>query len=163
VQVTRPGYLPRMASVTVPPDSGRRIVVWLTPSNAASASREASRMEALNGRLLRRNPVWSKILTREDIARTGITDATQLATVTAGKIVNDNCVVTIDGGPFTAPLWTFTPEQLEMLEVYTSSVPRVTIAQQTAQIFGGRGPDTRGAPPPINPDCGVAIYAWLRK
>lgn len=165
VRVTRPGYSPRMVSVTVPADSGRRIVVWLTPSNGGSNGREAYVMDSLNERLLKRNPVWSTIYTREDITRSGFTDATQLAATGAGKRIDDRCDVTIDGGPQHIPIWTLGASDIEMMEVYTKPPPRETIAKQTARIFGRGGPDTRGTAPTTmsDTDCGASIYVWLRK
>jgi hypothetical protein len=165
VRVSRPGYAPRMVSVTIPTDSGRRIVVWLTPSDRRGAGRELLVMDSLNDRLIKMNPVWSKIYTREDIVRTGITEISQLATVGAGKRVDERCSAIIDGGPHRAPIWTFSPADLEMMEIYTAPPPRETIAKQTARIFGRGGPDRRGTAPATMPDadCGAAIYVWLRK
>lgn len=165
VRVSRPGYAPRMVSVTIPMDSGRRIVVWLTPSDRRGAGRELLMMDSLNDRLIKLNPVWSKIYTREDIVKTGITEIAQLATVGAGKRVDERCSAIIDGGPRRAPIWTFSPADLEMMEIYTAPPPRETIAKQTARIFGRGGPDTRGTAPATmsDADCGAAIYVWLRK
>jgi hypothetical protein len=165
VRVARAGYAPRMVSVTIPEDSGRRIVVWLTPSDRRSSGRELLLMDSLAERINKMNPVWSKLYTREDIARTGITDIGQLATVGAGKRIDDHCVAVIDGGPRRAPIWSFSPADLEMMEIYTAKPPRPSIAQQTAQIFGRRGPDNRGTAPVemSTADCGAAIYVWLRK
>ena len=165
VRVARPGYSPRLVSVTVPADSGRRIVVWLTPSSSGANGREAYVMDLLNERLLKRNPVWSTIYTREDITRSGFTDATQLAATGAGKRIDDRCDVTIDGGPRHIPIWTLGASDIEMMEVYTKPPPRETIATQTARIFGRGGPDTRGNAPTTmsDADCGAAIYVWLRR
>lgn len=165
VRVARPGYESRMVSVTIPTDSGRRIVVWLTPSDSRGAGRELLMMDSLNDRLIKMNPVWSKIYTHEDIVKTGITDIAQLATVGAGKRVDERCSAIIDGGPRQAPIWTFSPAELEMMEIYTAAPPRVTIAQQTARIFGRGRPDTRGTAPTkmSDADCGATIYVWLRK
>jgi hypothetical protein len=165
VRVTRPGYAPHMVSVTIPPDSGRRIIVWLTPSDRRGAGRELLMMDSLNDRLIKMNPVWSKIYTREDIMKTGITEISQLATVGAGKRVDERCIAIVDGGPRRVPIWTFSPADLEMMEVYTAPPPRETIAKQTARIFGRGGPDRRGMASATmsDADCGAAIYVWLRK
>jgi hypothetical protein len=165
VRVTRPGFAPRMVSVTIPPDSGRRIVIWLTPMDRGSAARDAWVMDALADRLMRRNPVWSKIYTREEITKTGISDATQLATVGAGKRIDGRCDAILDGGPLTAPMWTFSASEIEMMEVYTTPPPRPTIASQVAKVFAPPRPDTRGTAPVAmsTADCGAAIYVWLRK
>jgi hypothetical protein len=162
VRITRPGFTPQLVSVTVPPDSGRRIVVWLTPLDAGLAAREGLAMDSLADRLLKRNPVWSKVYTREDIAKLGMEDATQLAIIGAVKPVSDKCEAVIDGGPYRTPLWTLNPRDFEMMEVYTERRPAPTVAQQTAVMFGKKA-DTRGAPPPVrDPEC-AKIYVWLRK
>ena len=77
VNVTRPGYRTRLVSVTIPNDSGRRMTVWLTPTNAGQYNRDAMAFDALAARLARRNPVWSNIYTREDINKMGIDDGVQ--------------------------------------------------------------------------------------
>ena len=47
VNVTRPGYRSRLVSVTIPNDSGRRMTVWLTPSNRGQNARDTFAYDAL--------------------------------------------------------------------------------------------------------------------
>ncbi|HTJ24112.1 MAG TPA: carboxypeptidase-like regulatory domain-containing protein [Gemmatimonadaceae bacterium] len=165
LRVSRDGFAPRMLTVTIPPDSGRRVVVWLTPANRAGGYRESFAMDSLAHRLLVRNPVWSKLLTREDILRSGVTDVPQLATVGAGKRIDQRCPAIVDGGPMRLPLWAFEPADIEMMEVYTTPPPRRTNADAVAQVFKRRPPDTRGWQPDTmsTSDCGAQLYVWLRK
>lgn len=165
VSVARDGYAPSMVTVTIPNDSGRRIVVWLTPATRTAGYRQSFAMDALSHRLLVRNPVWSKILTREDIMRAGNGDVSQLATAGAGKRVDQRCSAVVDGGPMKLPLWTLEPGDIEMLEIYTTPPPRRTNAQAVNQVFGRRPPDTRGFVPDTmsTADCPATLWVWLRK
>ena len=164
LHVAREGFAPQMISVTIPADSGRRMVVWLTPSNGRSAVRDAALMDALQTRLLVRNPVWSTIWSREDISKSGIDESSQLASIAAKKRVDERCDVIVDGVRKTQ-LWTLTPADVEMMEVYTTPRERPTTAGNVAKVFGRGGPDNRGVAPTkmSNDDCGATIYVWLRK
>jgi hypothetical protein len=159
VRVVREGYAPQMLSVTVPQDSGRRIAVWLTPDSRSTA-RYAAVMEELSARLLRRNPAWSRIMSREQIAATGINESSQLATAAAITRIDERCEAVIDGGPFKAQLWTFSPADIEMIEVYTDPVKPVTTAQNVATVLGSRGSQGPGA---ARRDCPATIFVWFRK
>jgi hypothetical protein len=154
VRVRRPGFASRLVSVTIPNDSGRRMVVWLTPSSRGESAREAFAMDSLVYRLNRRNPVWSAIYSREDINRMGATDAVQLATIGARKPVADNCPAFIDGGPTTAPIWAFSAADIETMEIYTQ---RITSDAPTSMRRGRLPPAAR------NNDCPNRVYIWLRK
>jgi len=101
-------------------------------------------------------------MSREDIARTGIEESSQLATIAAIKQIDDRCEAVIDGGPRVAPLWTFGPSDIEMMEVYTQPVQPASTAQNVAKVLGGRPPDNRGLVP-AKTDCGATIFVWLRK
>lgn len=113
-------------------------------------------MENLNARLVRRNPVWSTIYSREDINKMGMTDAAQLATVGARQRVDDNCPAIIDGGPRTAPIWAFAASDIETIETYTQKPASYA---PTSIMSRGHLP----APPPQSSDCPVTVYLWLRK
>jgi hypothetical protein len=156
VSVSRPGYRTRLVSVTVPNDSGRRMTVWLTPTNRGQNNRDAMAFDALAARLARRNPVWSNIYTREDINRTGIEDGVQLARLGANKNMDDTCSAIIDGGPRRLPLWAIDAADIEAMETYTTPPPRRTITSinRNAPIRGqAQGTTT----------CGATVFVWLRK
>lgn len=155
VRVMAPGFASRLVSVTIPNDSGRRMVVWLSPATRGESAREEWAMENLNARLLRRNPVWSKIYSREDINKMGMTDAVQIATMGAGKPVADDCQAIIDGGPRTAPIWAFAASDIETMETYTQKPASYA---PTSIMQRGHLP-----PPPPSTDCPVTVYLWLRK
>jgi hypothetical protein len=156
VNVSRPGYRTRLVSVTIPNDSGRRMTVWLTPTNRGQNARDAMAFDALAARLARRNPVWSNIYTREDINRTGIEDGVQLARLGANKNMDDTCSAIIDGGPRRLPLWAIDAADVEAMETYTTPPPRRTITSinRNAPIrTQAQGTNT----------CGATVFVWLRK
>lgn len=155
VRIKAPGFASRLVSVTIPNDSGRRIVVWLSPTARSGSIRDDWLMDSLNSRLLRRNPVWSTIYTREDIERSGMTEAAQLATIAARKRVDDNCPAIIDGGTMTAPVGAFTAAEIETIETYT---PRPASYAPTSMMSRGHL-----AAPPSSSDCPITVYLWLRK
>jgi hypothetical protein len=156
VRVKAPGFASRLVSVTIPNDSGRRMMVWLSPSMRGESAREEWAMVNLAERLTRRNPVWSTIYSREDINKMGMTDAAQLATVGARKRVDDNCPAIIDGGPRTAPIWAFAASDIETMETYT---PKPASYAPTSIMARGHAP----APAPQSGDCPITVYLWLRK
>jgi hypothetical protein len=165
VRVTRTGYDSRMLSVTIPPDSGRRVTVWLQPGENALHNREAAALEALNGRLIRRTPM-SKIYTREDLAKTSMTELSQLVTSGAGTPVDDNCLAVIDGGPRMHPIWDISASDIELLELYppksitTSNETSLRVPTPTAfDMNGQRLPSL----PTHGYGCPVAVWVWLRK
>jgi len=156
VNVSRPGYRTRLVSVTIPNDSGRRMTVWLTPTNVGQYNRDAMAFDALAARLARRNPVWSNIYTREDINRMGIEDGIQLAQVGAGKRMDDTCSAIIDGGPRRLPLWAIETADIEAMETYTAPPPRRTVTSIN------RNQPIRGQAQAANV-CGATVFVWLRK
>jgi hypothetical protein len=156
VNVSRQGYRTRLVSVTIPNDSGRRMTVWLTPTNVGQYNRDAMAFDALAARLARRNPVWSNVYTREDINRMGIEDGIQLAQVGAGKRMDDTCSAIIDGGPRRLPLWAIETADIEAMETYTTPPPRRTVTSIN------RNQAIRAQAQSSNV-CGATVFVWLRK
>jgi carboxypeptidase family protein len=151
VRVQRPGFQSKMVSVAVPSDSGRKMLIWLAPSTRGAAAREAFNAQELALRLDTISPARAKIFTREDINKFGATELRQLAQAGAVSYVDDDCMAIVDGGPSAVPIWTLKAEDLEMVEVYTSKLPRnapTSIANQRRVVA---------------PRCPVRVFAWLRK
>ncbi|MEP6618294.1 MAG: carboxypeptidase regulatory-like domain-containing protein, partial [bacterium] len=123
IRVSREGYGARMMSVSVPEDSGRRVVMWLAPTRFTSA-REAALAFELSQRLLRRNPMWSTVFTHDDIVRGGFADLAQVAVAGAHKAVDESCDAVIDGGTRQLPIWALTAADLEYVEVYAQKPAR---------------------------------------
>jgi len=156
VRVKRAGFESKMVSVTVPTDSGRKILVWLMPATRAAApAREEWNVYDLKLRLDTMVHARSKIFTREDINNFAPTDVRQLAQTGAATYVDDGCFAVIDGGPDSMPMWALKPEDLEMLEVYSKKPTRNA---QTSIIA-----NTRRRLPVPGANCSLQIFAWLRK
>jgi hypothetical protein len=163
VRVKRAGYGSRLISVTVPADSGRRMLVWLSPATAGSAARDEAAIDGLRDRLMRRNVVWSNMYTREDINRVGFKELAQIAQSAAGQYVSDiDCLAILPGTGRSVPLWTLSAAELEAVEVYFSNQKRPSYA------IGGNSarnlPTIQdiATPPSALKNC-PTIYAWVRK
>ena len=156
LQVSRPGFASRIVSVTIPSDSGRRIVVWLTPASRGATARQSAAVDGLKLRLDTAHVVWSKLLTHEDVVRLGMTDVMQVAAFGAGQPLASTCSVLLDGGPDAAPLWSIDPEDIEAMEVYTHPPTRgsVTSILGNDRIALQKGPTAT---------CNATIYVWLRR
>lgn len=155
VRVKRAGFESKMVSVTVPRDSGRKILVWLMPATRAAAAREEWNAFDLKLRLDTMVHARSRIFTREDINNFGATDVRQLAQAGATSYVDDGCFAVIDGGPDSIPMWALKPEDLEMLEVYSAKPRRFALTSIN--------PNNRRRLPVPGANCSLQIYAWLRK
>jgi len=153
VSIKRDGYASKLISVTVPADSGRRMLVWLSPASNVSVGREAAIMDSLRQRLMRRTAAYSSLVTREDMNRSGVKELTDIARRDALYPIRDDCPAIIDGGPLTMPLWSLQAADIEMVEVYHNRPPRNTVTS----IRGGASA-RRQSPP----EC-EKVYAWLRK
>ncbi|MEK7400915.1 MAG: carboxypeptidase regulatory-like domain-containing protein [Gemmatimonadota bacterium] len=168
VRVSRPGFAGRFVSVTVPRDSGRRMQVWLTPSTRDISTQDSYAAMSLESRIMRRNPVYSALLTREDMERLGQSSLQQLSATLAVQRVDDRCMVTMPAftDPFTdmarvgetapgmMPVWALDAADLEFLEVYVGKASRNT------QRSIARGPVRASSMAPAS--C-PTIIAWLRK
>ena len=156
LRIARAGFSPRLTSVTIPPDSGRQIVVWLLPSRGAAA-REAALMDELSERLLRRSPIWSKLLTREDIVRTGKEELADLANIAAGRPIDPSCLAVVDGKEHM-PLWLLRASDIETIEVYTTPPPRQvpTSINNNSRMAGRTAIQS-------DDECRATVYVWLRR
>lgn len=153
VRISKPGFATKLLSVTVPRDSGRKLVTTLAPRTAAN-NRDAMNMQALAKRLAEAVSARSKLYTREELAGMGDYDLDRIAIRGSGQPVADTCLAVIDGGPTSMPLWTLKAADLEMVEVYVGKASRPTITS----IMGGSPSPGRS-----RPSACVTVYAWLRK
>jgi hypothetical protein len=154
VSIKREGYESKLVSVSVPSDSGRRILVWMSAGSDARANRDASTLDALAGRIMRRNVVWSTLYSREEIMKLEMPEAIQVAQAGAGQMMTDTCSAIIDGGPLRLPLWTLKAADIEMMEVYTAKGARQTFTSAR-----------NTSPAPLRQrrqDC-AQVWIWLRK
>ena len=160
VRVARPGYVSRLLSVTIPNDSGRRILVGLAPATRPPLAREEAAIFELSMRLTRRS-VMSKIYTREDINRMGMTELQQIATAGAFQRVDESCQAIINGGPVTMPIWLITAADIESVEIYPPDPEARRRAFVPTSINGNQPIRTQGGT--RRTDCPVTVYVWLRR
>jgi hypothetical protein len=137
-------------SVTIPPDSGRRLMVWLTPpAPGQSVERDAFNAMALQERLEIRKPS-STVWTREDILNSPMKDLMDFVNHGRWQFkVNDRCPAIIDGGPRTMSIWVLRAEDIETIEIYPPKSlpnPQRPPARSTAVS-----------------ECEVVVYVWLRR
>src|SRR6185436_11993251 len=103
VSASKPSYAEKLAGVTIAPDSGRSVTIWLRP--AASIAKVA----AFNVEDLRERIAWGMrnsqtLFTRERLEKEEIDwiyDAVQLVWRRMGRItdVSRECWVLVNGGP----------------------------------------------------------------
>ena len=151
VKVSASGYATKMVSATVPTDSGRQIMVWLSTGDNNAAARMDFNMKALHERLIRRTAVSSALITREDINKHGWTDLSQIAR--SAWPVDDNCRAIVDGGPRSIEIWALKAEDIETVEAYFPKPTRYTATNTRS------GANARQAP---RPTC-IPVYVWLRR
>ena len=160
VRVAHSGYASRLIGVTIPNDSGRRILVGLAPSTRPPLAREEAAMAELAFRLTRRS-VMSRIYTREDINHMGMTELQQIATAGSYQRVDESCQAIVNGGPITMPIWLITAADIESVEIYPPD-PESRRRQFVPTSINGNQPiRTQGAT--RRTDCPVTVYVWLRK
>jgi hypothetical protein len=147
VRVTRPGFASKMVSVTIPNDSGRKMLIWLLPSNRGIAAREEVAAQELVWRLDTIPPSRRRIFTREDLNNSPMYDLQQIAQIGAVQHVDDSCMAIIDGGMYSMPVWALKAADLEMVEVYMTS-------QSSRTLRNRRGGATAQCP---------KVFAWMRK
>jgi hypothetical protein len=167
VLVKKKGYGPQIVAVTVPKDSGRKIVVWLgsPPRNPNSYANE---IEAMRQRILLTPSSLYHRVTSEELALSAL-NLDQIVRVKAQTIVRDDCEAAIAGMGFTLPLYMLDKDEISMLEVVS---PRMTSAG-SGQLRGvtsinGNAPipnqgqrTARGSGARI-PEC-PAIIVWTKR
>jgi len=159
VDVTRNGYDRQLISVTVPANAGRQIAAWMVPQTEKPNPRIGANLYDMRVRQIRAGPVSGQHFTREDIDRAGWTELREVASVAAGRLMNQNCPVIINGGPTVKELWEITTREVEYVETYTQRAPVPTVnAPRQGDITVK--PSTSALP---SSACGTALIVWLRK
>jgi hypothetical protein len=170
VTIRKKGYLTQMASVTIPPKGGKRMSLLMTPGAPATAARESFYLDNLRERRLYASGPFSKLLTREDIARMGSEDLRQVATLAAVRRVDEDCNVSLDGSPEFVPVWALDLADIEFLEVYASAgayaKPGTRQAAGVTSINGNRPIRTQELSARARGGNGTGcpqLIAWLRR
>ena len=154
VQVSRTGYTTNIMSVTVPEDSGRRIVSWLAPADRGAANRLTMALLDMKIRVDTAPVTRSRLFTHEDVTKLKLQDLREVATVGRGRPVSEDCLAYVDGGPATLPIWKFSAADIEMAEVYITESPRQ--ASRTASLRRSSSSDPALC-------TGFKVYVWLRQ
>jgi carboxypeptidase family protein len=164
VRVTRPGFEARLFSVTIPNDSGRRVLIWMMPTTRGAAAVEAYRLDALRDRLERRKAT-STILTREDISRLNKYDLGDLVRFGSSTPIDESCLAVIDGGPRTMPIWNVLAADIETVEIYPpGTLPLPDQWTPRSQPSGGIATLPRARQiSSASGDCTTRVFVWLRK
>jgi hypothetical protein len=162
VWISKPGYLRQLVSVTIPPDSGREIAVWLRGAHGANAS--AARIDEMRTRILWARPNRSALVSSEQIANSS-TSLNGVLGIQAKAAISDGCEAIIDGGVGKLPLYMIDKESVQMAEVYLQGTPRrTTTSMQPTGTAGGKTitVGTQSSGPPSGNQCGT-IWVWLKR
>jgi hypothetical protein len=153
VRVHSAGFRSRILSVTIPKDSGRRIMVWMVPSSRSQSARETVMLFELGLMINRSSPTRYQMYTRDDILHSGKQELREIVRHGAGRPVDDDCMVLIDGGVQRLPLWLVDAADVEAAQVLLAPPPR-----QARRSITGNRPMER----PAQSGCPM-IFAWLRQ
>lgn len=118
VRVERPGYQGQAIGVSIPSKGGRKLAIWMVPSDKADA-REIIRQRNLfdlEQRLNRASAVRFQTFAREDLMRTGAVDAAVAASRATVQRYDPFACAVLDGGPAWAPLWSIGVDEIEFME-----------------------------------------------
>lgn len=169
IEITRDSFARELIGVTIPPDSGRELAVWLSPSSGASNPVEAARLFEQGMRMRRASPVAVKFVSRDGLVAQGVSDMAALARRWANGSIRADCTVTTiqSGVAFPVPLSSVRTEDVEFVEISTPSIAfKVTPRGQTSINGPGRRIFTpiEGYASGGSPACGnVGLTIWLRR
>jgi hypothetical protein len=181
VIIRKPGYADRVASVTIPSDSGRHLSTMLLPAHSIPV-KERHNVDDLEARQIWHDKLKQPFYTHEDIEKLGITWIYDLVRMSGGDQYSADCSVVIDGGPATRSLSTLTVDEVESVEVYGANrferplsmasprgrgrnlppavtkqtdaiAARVPITNANVAAFQNQG---------VSKYCPGAVYVWLR-
>jgi hypothetical protein len=176
--VERRGFLPKLVTVRVPKDSGRRVTVFLEPGRRGVQS--ANNFADLSARLAWRDLKKSTLYTRDDLVDLGIEwigDAIQggvtRASVGRAKQVDSDCVAVLNGGPETVMLNSLTIDDVSSVEIYPTGSDRTVLPNRPPSSIVGRKAvaDSRPLVPIDNTRRAViqnsarscaTVYVWTR-
>jgi hypothetical protein len=150
LRVSKDGFRSASTTVTLKRDEGRDVSFRLIPDAAYSLVRERIAAMQMRVRVASRSPSRSRLLTRDDIVRTGARDLDDL--VRRSGLVGSACTVTVDGWADRVPLWAVDIADIDYAELYENS--------------GGSVDRVRPGSMPVTPTyggCRVNVFVWLRR
>jgi hypothetical protein len=115
LRASKQGSGARMLSVTVPPDSGRRVHIQVNPR--LSSARLHAQLSAFRERWIRRSPVGSSFHTYDDIASTDWDTLEEYLSAAAGKPVDPSCLVSLRSESERKPVFAIDLHRVEAIEL----------------------------------------------
>lgn len=122
VVVKKKGYSQQLAAVTVPEDSGRRILVWLGPP-MRNTNAMAAAFDDMRERIMRTPSHRYHMITAEDLGKTSMSTA-QAAQVLGRTPMADDCPVILAGSGGILPLYMIDKADVLMMEVVGAPLSR---------------------------------------
>lgn len=121
--IRRQGYTDRVVSVTVPPDSGRRVDVFLGPRTKPVPVREVHNIEDFGSRMAWRKPTTSTVYSHDDLEAMHIqwiNEAVEAGYHRAGGQgpIGNGCAAVLNGGPDIVMTDALTVDDVETVEIY---------------------------------------------
>jgi hypothetical protein len=120
-----------------------------------------------------RTGAFSRLVSREDILKTpNLTTLSELAKQHANVSVSDRCDAMVNGGPFSAPLWSFDASDIELIEVYVNDAGPGGPRRAGGKAFEDRGPSRNPARfgpvtfggTDVDSSCANStVFVWLRQ
>ncbi len=123
LRLDKPGLRRQIVGVTVPKDTGRRMVATMAIQIGKPNPQEGANLFDMQQRVIRASPVWQRLVTREDMIKFGSKDAQQVARRFSASPVRDDECALLDGGPGRAPLWAIDVEEIEFMETTAKPAP----------------------------------------
>jgi hypothetical protein len=163
VAVKKKGYGPQVIGVTVPKDSGRKIVVWLgsPPRNPNTMTNE---IEGMRMRILMTPAFRYHRVTTEDLAQSELS-LEQLVRVRGRTNIQADCEAHIAGTSFSLPIYMIDKSDIALLEIATAPLTSRHSGGPTS-INGNQNIATQrggsvisGMGPPAN--C-PSLIAWMK-
>ena len=118
MSVEKPGFEIKIIGVTIPPDSGRRLSIFMSPPEPKTTHREGYIVNDLESRMAWRNRFFTTLFTREEMMAEGMEWVYQAVNAGGMRSYDRDCSVVLNGGLKTALLGSLTTDEVESVEVY---------------------------------------------
>lgn len=185
LSISKPGYDPKLVSVSYPADSGRRVTAWLNDVTHTPTVLERQALDSLRSRIAWEKPQNGKVFSHqqlEDLGSPWLYDAVQTtgSKFNYRELYDRDCMAVVNGGPGIANLAHLTVDEVESIEIYrTRSEPAAPTGRRSGVVAptsimnaGRRTITTPGstAPSPMTARAAIEngarncpmIYVWLR-
>jgi hypothetical protein len=164
VSVRKKGYGTQILGVTVPKDSGRKVVVWLG-SPPRNPNKLADEIEGMRVRILMTPAHRYARVTAEELSQSELS-MEQLIRVRGRTNIQDDCEAHIAGTNFSLPVYMIDKTDIALLEIIGAPLVRRSGDRGVTSINGnapiptqGRGTAMAGLSPPAN--C-PGLVLWMK-